>query len=117
MTRVKGAVHAIKRRRKILSRTKGYRNARKSKEREAKQAMIRAGQHAFAHRRTKKRDFRALWQMKVNAGARAHSLTYSTFIKALKDKSVGLNRKMLAELAEHRPATFERIVNHVAQTK
>ena len=104
MVRVKGGVHAAKRRRKLLSKTKGYRNERKSKERSAKVAWVHAGAHAFAHRKDKKADFRRLWQIKINAGARAHGVSYSRLLRALKEKKVGLNRKMLAELAEKNPA-------------
>lgn len=69
--------------------------------------------HSFAHRKDKKGDFRRLWNVKVNAGVREHGLSYSKFIKALKDKKVGVNRKMLAELAEHKPDSFARVVAHV----
>ena len=113
MTRVKGATHAIKRRRSILSRTKGYRFGRRTKERQAKEAMIHAGVHAFNHRKQKKADFRRLWQIKINAAARMHGLSYSAFIAALKKAGIGLDRKILAGLAEHQPETFERIVNKV----
>lgn len=114
MVRVKKAKHAIKRRRKTLKKTKGYRHGRKSKEREAKQAWIRAGQHAFAHRKQKKREFRKLWQIKINAAARAHGMSYSTFMNGLKKKNVALDRKTLASIAENEPETFERVVKHVS---
>jgi len=114
MVRVKGGTHAIKRRRKLLSATKGYRNARSSKEKQAKEAWIHAGAHAFAHRKQKKRTFRQLWQIKINAAARTNGETYSTLMHKLKEKNVDLNRKVLAEIAEHNPETFKRIVENVS---
>lgn len=113
MTRVKGATHAIKRRRKILSRTKGYRFGRSTKEREAKVAMIKAGVSAFTHRKNRKSDFRRLWQVKINAAVRAHDMSYSAFISALKKQKIGLDRKILAGLAEFQPETFERVLAKV----
>lgn len=111
MTRVKKGLHALKRRRNILRKAKGYRFGRSTKERQAKEALLHAGVYAFAHRRKKKRDFRALWQIKINAAARDNGISYSKFIHALKKKNVGLNRKMLADLAEHNPAVFKKIVS------
>ena len=113
MTRVKRGVTSLKRRRKILKQAKGYRFGRGTKEREAKQAIIRAGQHAFAHRRKKKGDFRKLWQIKINAAVRPFGFSYSKFIDALKKNKIELDRKVLADLAEHHPKTFEKIVEKV----
>jgi len=113
MTRVKRGVTSLKRRRKILKQAKGYRFGRGTKEREAKQAIIRAGQHAFAHRRKKKGDFRKLWQIKINAAVRPFGSSYSKFIDALKKNKIELDRKVLADLAEHHPKTFEKIVEKV----
>jgi large subunit ribosomal protein L20 len=113
MTRVKGATHAIKRRRKIFGRTKGYRFGRSTKEKEAKQAMIRAGQHAFSHRRKKKGVFRRLWQTHIGAASKAQGLSYSVLIDMLNKKNVGVNRKMLSEIAGEHPETFNRIIEHV----
>lgn len=115
MARVKRGTHAIKRRRKLLKKTKGYRHGRKSKERQAKEAWIHAGQHAFAHRKQKKQSFRRLWQTKINAAVRQYDLSYSAFMHALKKKNVGLDRKVLAHIAEHEPETFARIVKHVKE--
>ena len=97
----------------MLSLTKGYRNARSTKERQAHEAILHAGVHAFAHRRKKKNDFRRLWQVKMNAGLRALELTYSKFTGTLKKNNVGLNRKMLADMAENHPETFKRITEQV----
>lgn len=111
MTRVKKGTIANKRRKNVLSLTKGYRFGRKNKERAAKEAIFHAGQHAFQHRRKKKRDFRGLWQTQISAAVAPHGFSYSRFIHALKQKNVGLNRKMLAELAKEHPDTFETVVS------
>lgn len=110
MTRVKGGVGALKRRRNVLKKAKGFRFGRSTKERQAKEALLHAGEYAFAHRRDKKRDFRALFQVQINAVARQHGVSYSKFIDMLKKKKIGLNRKMLADLAENNPQVFEKIV-------
>lgn len=109
MTRVKRGVIATKRRRKVLSYTKGFRWGRSKKERAAKEALLHAWTNAFRGRKERKRDFRALWQVKVNAAARAEGMPYHVFIAALKAKKIALNRKMLAEIAEHEPAVFKKI--------
>lgn len=115
MARVKGGKHSIKRRRKLLQLTKGYRHARSKKERAAREAMFHAGKYAFAHRRDKKNDFRRLWNVRLNAGVRSvdQKLSYSTFIGTLTKRKILLNRKMLAELAEKSPETFARVVKQV----
>ena len=110
MTRVKRGTTSLKHRRNILRKAKGYRFGRSKKEAQAKEALLHAGVYAFAHRRKKKGDFRQLWQVKINAGSREHGISYSKFIDALKKKNIGLNRKMLAEFAEHSPEIFEKIV-------
>ena len=109
MARVKGGKHSIKRRRKVLGMTKGYRFARSKKERAAREAIVHAGKYAFAHRRDKKNDFRRLWNVRINAGL-GKTLSYSKFIGAMNKKKVLVNRKMLAELAEKYPAVFQHIV-------
>jgi len=103
----------MKRRRNVLSQTKGYRHARKSKERAAHEAIVHAGKHAFAHRRDKKNDFRRLWQIKISAAVKPMGFSYSRFIGALKKKNILLDRKTLADLAEHNPETFARVVELV----
>lgn len=110
MTRVKRGVIAAKRRRKILRYAKGFRWSRKSKERAAREALLHAWSHAFADRKRKKREFRTLWNIKINAGAREHGLSYSRLIAGLKAKRIELDRKILADLAEYEPEVFERIV-------
>ena len=100
----------MKRRRNVLGDAKGFRFGRSKKEREAKVALTKAGVYAFAHRRDKKGDFRGLWQTKISAALASHNLSYSKFIGALKKKNIALNRKMLAELANSEPKTFDAIV-------
>src|SRR3990167_4458890 len=99
MSRVKRGTMKTKRRRNILAQTKGYRFDRKSKERVAKEAIKHAGAYAFRHRRAKKRDFRQLWTLRINAAARDNGFSYSKFIDALKKGSIALDRKSLASLA------------------
>lgn len=110
--RVKGGKTSSKRRKNILAMTKGYRFARSKKKRAAKEAILHAGKHAFAHRRDKKNDFRRLWTVRINA-ALGSELSYSKFIGAMNKKGVRVNRKMLAELAEKSPESFVRLVKQI----
>lgn len=110
MSRVKSGVTANKKRKNVLEKAKGFRFGRSTKFREAKVALLHAGNHAFAHRKDRKGDFRRLWTIKINAAVRAFELSYSRFIDLLNKKNIGLNRKMLAHLAEHNPQTFENVV-------
>ncbi|MBI2623118.1 MAG: 50S ribosomal protein L20 [Candidatus Liptonbacteria bacterium] len=110
MPRVKRGVHAHKRREKTLKYTKGFRWGRKSKERAAKEALLHAWTHMFRGRKQKKRDFRALWNVRVNAAARAEGTTYSKLISALQKKNVELDRKILADLAVQEPAVFKKVI-------
>jgi len=116
MVRVKRGTTSLKRRRNILKQVKGYRFGRRTKERQAKEAIAHAGIHAYAHRRAKKGDFRRLWQIKINAAVRNYGLSYSKFMGALKKKNIGLDRKILAEFAEKDPETFEKVVKEVNTT-
>ena len=110
MTRIKRGTISLKRRRNVLKQTKGYKWGRKSKERAAKEALFHAYTHAFRDRRKKKRNFRKLWQIKIGAGSRLQGLSYSRFIDALKKANIGLNRKMLSDLAENRPEIFNKVI-------
>jgi large subunit ribosomal protein L20 len=110
MSRVKGGVMAMKRRRKILSQTKGYIFGRSKKTRQSIEAIHHAHLHAFAHRKDKKGDFRRLWTSRLNAGLKAAGLKYSVFIKDLKDKNIHINRKMLSIIADERPEAFARLL-------
>lgn len=113
MTRVKKGVNALKWRRNLLGKTKGYRHGRKSKERAATEALFHAGTYAFAHRRDKKGDFRRLWNVRISSALKAQGLSYSKFIPALKKKGIALDRKILADLAENKPEVFNKIVEAV----
>jgi large subunit ribosomal protein L20 len=98
------------RHKKVRKMTKGYQGVRRTTYRKAKEATIKAGQHAFMDRRKKKRDFRSLWIVRLNAAVRAQGGKYSEFIKGLKTAGIMLDRKVLSELAIHEPAAFEAIV-------
>ena len=113
MTRVKRGVTALKRRRKILKKTKGFKWQRKSKERAAKDALLHAGAHAFNDRRKKKGNFRKLWNIKINAASRENGVSYSKLIDKLNKAGIKLNRKVLAELAEHHPEIFKQVIEAV----
>lgn len=110
MSRVKKATNALKFRRTLLKKVKGYRHARSKKERAAWEAYVHAGKYAFAHRRDKKNDFRTLWNIRINAAVRPHGLSYSRFIHLLKKKNIALDRKVLATLAKDHPEAFKRLV-------
>jgi len=112
MARVKGGKTTSKRRRNVLARVKGYRAGRSTKERQATEAIMHAGQTAFDHRRDKKNDFRRLWIARMNAALRP-DMSYSTFVHALKSKNIGLDRKVLATIAKDSPESFARIVSRV----
>jgi large subunit ribosomal protein L20 len=110
MPRVKRGTIANKRRAKVLKQTKGFKWGRKSKERYAKEALLHAGAHAFRGRKEKKRTYRGLWNVKINAVIREEGMNYSTFIAALKKANVIIDRKILADLAEHEPEAFKKVV-------
>lgn len=110
MARVKGGLMAQKRRRNILDQVKGYRFGRSKKKREAREAIFHAQLHSFAHRKDRKNDFRQLWIARINAALKTHDMKYSRFIKALKDKNITLDRKVLATLAKDRPESFAKVV-------
>lgn len=113
MTRVKRGTTSLKSRRNILKQVKGFRNKLKSKERQAKVALLHAGTHAFNDRRKKKGDFRRLWQIRINAAVRTLGLSYSKFIDKLKKNNIEIDRKILSELAQKRPKTFKTLVESV----
>lgn len=99
MSRVKRGVTARARHKKVIEQAKGYRGRRKNVYRVAKQAVIKAGQYAYRDRRQRKRQFRALWIVRINAAAREHGLSYSRFMDGLRKAGVELDRKVLAGLA------------------
>lgn len=106
MPRVKRGVTAHARHKKILKLAKGYYGARSRSYKTAKQAVIKAGQYAYRDRRQKKRQFRTLWIIRINAAAREHGLSYSTFIAGLKKAAIDVDRKVLADLAMHQKVAF-----------
>ena len=109
MSRVKRGVTARARHKKVLKKAKGYREARSRVYRVAKQAVIKAGQYAYRDRRAKKREFRALWIIRINAAARICGLSYSRFMDGLKKASIEVDRKVLAEIAYNDPTSFAAI--------
>lgn len=115
MTRVKRGKISNKHRKNVLKAAKGYRFGRSTKEREAKVAIRHAGVHAFAHRKDKKADYRAMWQARINAAVRPLGMTYSKFIAGLKKNGIALDRKILAEIAQKHPESFKRIFEKVAK--
>jgi len=113
MTRVKRGKIAHKKREKLLRYTRGFKWGRKSKERAAKEALLHAWPQAFRGRKEKKRNFRRLWQVQINAAVRPYGLTYSRFIAGLKKQNILLDRKVLADLARNEPEVFEKIIETV----
>ena len=113
MPRVKSGVNAHKKREKLLKLTKGFKWSRKSKERAAKEALLHGLPRMFRGRKERKRVFRQLWNVKINSAVRENGLSYSKLISALKKKNVQLDRKILADLAEHEPAVLKKVVEFV----
>jgi large subunit ribosomal protein L20 len=109
MPRVKRGVTARARHKKVLEKSKGYRGRRGNVYKIAKQAVMRAGQYSYRDRRRKKRDFRALWIVRINAAAREFGMTYSTLISGLKKAAIEVDRKVLADIAVFDKSAFERI--------
>ena len=99
MARIKGGLNAKKKHNRVLKLAKGYRGARSKQYRVAKQSVMRALTSAFAGRKQKKRDFRALWITRINAAARANGISYSKLMYGLKNAGIDINRKMLSEMA------------------
>jgi len=113
MSRVKRSVPARKHRKNILKHAKGFRQARKSKFKAAKDALRHAWTYAYRDRKNKKRTFRSLWNLQINALARQNGITYSRFINALKTNKIEIDRKVLSELANNNPEIFTKIVEKV----
>ncbi|MFZ2484962.1 MAG: 50S ribosomal protein L20 [Minisyncoccia bacterium] len=110
MTRVKKGTNALKSRKNILRKVKGYRYGRSTKERQANEAIFHAGTYSFAHRKDKKGDFRRLWNVRLSAYLVANGLSYSKFIPLLKKNNIALDRKILSHLADKHPETLKKIV-------
>ena len=111
MSRVKRGTRGIKRRKKVLKLAKGYQGGRKRLYRTAKEAVERALNYAYRDRKRRKRDFRRLWVIRINAAARMHNLSYSQLISGLKRANIEIDRKILAELAVVDPSGFSELVS------
>jgi large subunit ribosomal protein L20 len=110
MARTARSVHARKKRRKVLDQAKGYRGTKHTSYKRAKEQVWKSGVYAYEGRKQRKRDFRALWIQRINAGARGHGISYSKFIHGLKLAEIDLDRKILADLAVTEPEIFAAIV-------
>ncbi len=113
MVRIKSGIATKKKHRKVLRLAKGYWMTRHKQFKKAKEAVLHAGEYAFAGRKRKKRDFRSLWITRLNAAVRENGLTYSKFINLLKAKKIELDRKVLSQIALEYPAVFKKIVETV----
>jgi large subunit ribosomal protein L20 len=113
MPRAKGGFKTRKRRRKLLEKAKGYYGAKSRLFRVATEAVDKAMQYAYRDRKNKKREFRALWITRINAGVRALGMSYSQFMARLKKAEIALNRKALADLAYNDPSAFSQLVEKV----
>ena len=113
--RIKRAVNAVKKRRKIMRKAKGYFGAKSKLYRIARQAVMKSGQYAYVGRRRKKRDFRQLWIARINAAARMNDISYSRLMHGLKVANVDLNRKVLADIAVNDAAAFTALCNQAKE--
>jgi large subunit ribosomal protein L20 len=111
MARTARSLHARKKRRKVLDQAKGYRGTKHSSYKRAKEQVWKSGVYAYEGRKQRKRDFRALWIQRINAGAREHGISYSKLIHGLKLAEIDLDRKILADLAVTEPENFGAIVD------
>ncbi len=117
MPKAKSSVASRKRRKKILKLAKGYRGGRSKLYRTAKEAVARALQYAYRDRKVKKRDFRRLWIVRINAAARIHGLSYSQFMEGLKKAEINVNRKILADLAVKDASAFAQLAEIAKQNR
>ncbi len=117
MPRVKRGILTHKRHANLLERAKGFRTGRRKLFKRANEALLQAGQFAYRDRRTKKRDLRRGWIVRINAAVRQHGMTYSAFMARLSTRGIAVNRKMLSEMAIQEPAALEALVKQVAEEK
>jgi large subunit ribosomal protein L20 len=110
MSRVKRGTTAHKKREKVLKKTKGFRWGRKNKERAAKEALLHAESRMFRGRKEKKRNFRSLWTVRLNAAARENGTTYSKLIAAMKKNNIELDRKVLSDMAQHHADVLKKVI-------
>ena len=115
MSRIKRGTTTRQKHKRILDQAKGYRGRRKNTIRVARQAVEKAGQYAYRDRRQRKRNFRALWIQRINAGARQNGLTYAQFMNGMKKAGVELDRKVLSDLAAREPEAFKSLVEQARQ--
>jgi large subunit ribosomal protein L20 len=115
VSRVKRSVHARKKRRAALERTKGYRGQASKSYKRAKEALLKADSYAYRDRRNRKRDFRRLWIVRINAAARREGLSYNQFMHGLKQAGIEVDRKVLADIAVRDPETFRRFADRARE--
>lgn len=115
MVRVRHAVSTHKRKKRVLKQTKGQFAQKHSRYRQAKRSLIKGRTYAFRDRKVKKRQFRQLWIVRINAACQEAGITYSRFIKGIKQAKIGVDRKMIAELAVHSPDAFQKLVEMAKQ--
>lgn len=113
MTRIKRGAAAHKRRKKVLKMAKGFHWRRKSHYQAAKEALLKAGKYAYRDRRAKKRTARALWIIQINNAARLLGITYKDLIKKMKNQKIGLDRKVLSQMAVEQPKVFEKLIEEI----
>lgn len=116
MSRVKGGVVTRRRHKKVLKAAKGFKWSRKSRYSMAREALLHAGRYAYRDRRTKKREFRKLWQLRVNAASRLGGLSYSALLGNMKKAGIALDRKVLSELASSHPEVFAQLARRAGRT-
>ena len=115
MSRVKRSVHARKKRRATLERAKGYRGEKHSSYKRAKEQLLKSGTYAYRDRKNRKREFRSLWIVRINAAARQNGMSYGTFIHGLKLAGIELDRKVLADIAVRDAETFRRFADRARE--
>lgn len=113
MVRVKGGTITKQKHKKVLKLAKGYWMSRSKQIKKAKEAVLHAGEYAFHGRKRKKRDFRRLWIIRINAALRQHDMIYSSFIHKLKQNNIAMDRKVLAQMASEHPQVFAKLVEKV----
>jgi large subunit ribosomal protein L20 len=117
VTRVKRSVHARKKRRAVLEQAKGYRGEKHSSYKRANEQVMKSLAYAYRDRRNRKRDFRSLWIVRINAAARREGLSYSRLMAGLREAGVNINRKMLADIAVRDPETFRRFAERAKEAR
>lgn len=115
MSRVKRSINAHKKRRRVLEEAKGYFGTKKSSYRKAKEQLLKSYGYMYRDRKNRKRDFRKLWIMRINAAARQNGMSYNQFMHGLKEANIELNRKMLADLAVDQPQVFAEIAGRAKE--